>query len=200
MKTLVILLFLSLSFLSTSAQEYPNNPEDISPLLIGETVPNSPLESPSGEKTTLNEIVSRKPTVLVFFRGGWCPFCNAHLLELRKVLTTINDLDYQLVAISPDSFKNLTKLVEKQDLNYYLYSDIEQKAMLDFGIAYKAPEKYVSTIKKYSEGRNVTLLPVPAVFILNTDGTIQFEYINPDHTTRIKGNELVAQLKILKNS
>ncbi|TNE71271.1 AhpC/TSA family protein [bacterium] len=200
MKTL-LLSFLTLFLFVQGSQaqtSFPANPEDISPLLVGEKLPNAPVFTPTGEKKMLANIMAEKPTVVVFFRGGWCPYCNAQLLDLRKSLDSIVELGFQLVAISPDSFEKTGENLSKNNLNFTLLSDLTREAMIKAGIAYQAPEGYKSTITKYSEGKNVDLLPVPSVFVVDTDGMIQFEYVNPDFKTRISKSLLISALKGIK--
>lgn len=200
MKTKQIILLLGL-FIPTliNAQQLPEKAEDISPLLNGETVPNAMLTSPDGKKFQLKEIVGQKPTVLLFYRGGWCPFCNAHLLEIQGVQNQVVNLGYQIIAISPDSPQNLIATDEKQDLAYSLYSDAEGKLIKAMGLAFKAPERYSGMLLEKSGGLNPGFLPVPAVFVLDTSGKILFEYINPDYKTRLKADMLMAVLKSIQN-
>ncbi len=40
------------------------------------------------------------------------------------------------------------------------------------------------------------LLPVPAVFLVNTDGIIQFQYVNPNYTVRLKKEVILAAAKV----
>ncbi len=46
-------------------------PGGVHPLLIGATVPSVTLANSEGEAIELGEVLSRKPTVVVFYRGGW---------------------------------------------------------------------------------------------------------------------------------
>jgi len=133
-----------------------------------------------------------------FYRGGWCPYCNIHLSEIQEVESEILKLGYQIVAISPDSYKNLDISGEKNKLNYSLYSDGEEKLSKVIGIAFKAPEKYDCMLYDSSGGINEVFLPVPSVFVIGTDGEILFEYINPDYKTRLSADFLVTVLKNLK--
>ncbi len=180
------------------SQTIPALATDISPLLVGETAPDLKLKNIEGTEESLKEILGRKPTVLIFYRGGWCPYCNVHLAELQGIEKDILDMGYQVVGISPDSPANLKASVEKNVLSYGLLSDSDMGVAKAFGLAFQAPEKYKEMLAGASGGGNGTgLLPVPAVFVFNTDGQIQFEYINPNYNTRIKGNMLMAVLKSL---
>ncbi len=177
--------------------QLPDKAEDISPLLYGETLPDAKLTSPEGKSFSLNELMAQKPTILLFYRGGWCPYCNAHLVEIQKVDKDIIGLGYQILAISPDSPENLKQTSEKDKLNYSLYSDANGKLIKSIGIAFKAPEKYAGMLNKSSGGLNEGFLPVPSVFVVDKTGKILFEYINPDYKTRISSSLLFAVVKSL---
>lgn len=193
MKTHYFILLLLIS-VSTFAQ-VAETPEEISPLLIGEKVPDTEVTSSDNTRTSLSDIVKKKPTLLLFYRGGWCPFCNAHLAEIGEVTAQINEMGYQIVAISPDSPEKLKESQAKQELEYQLFSDADGSLTRGMGLAFKAPEKYGSMLIDFSDGGNTGFLPVPALFLLDTEGTILFEYINPDYKQRIEAPLLLDVLK-----
>ncbi|PKP51386.1 MAG: antioxidant AhpC [Bacteroidetes bacterium HGW-Bacteroidetes-1] len=195
--TWLILLQIALATFSLTAQ-IANKAEDISPLLIGESIPDAGLKAPDGSEHRVLNILSKKPTVILFYRGGWCPFCNAHLSEIQGVQGEVIKLGYQIVAISPDSPENLQITDEKDKLDYSLYSDGDGKFIQSIGLAFKAPEKYAGMLIEKSNGMNEGFLPVPSVFIVDTTGKILFEYINPDYKTRLSAGLLMAVLKELK--
>ena len=62
--------------------EVPDSAEETRPIAAGEAVPALKLETVDGETFDLNEAIAKKPTVLIFYRGGWCPFCNRHLADV----------------------------------------------------------------------------------------------------------------------
>lgn len=195
---ILTLLCFGFTALSVSAQ-VAEKAEDISPLLIGETIPNAQLKSPDGSINNVLNIIREKPTVLLFYRGGWCPFCNLHLSEIQGVQSEVIKLGYQIAAISPDSPENLQVTDEKQKLDYRLFSDADGAFIKAMGIAFKAPGKYAGMLNKSSGGQNEGFLPVPSVFVVDTSGKILFEYINPDYKIRLSAGLLLAVLKELKN-
>ena len=197
MKHLTLMLSgLVLMVYSISAQ-IPERAEDISPLLIGETIPDVVLKAPDAIDHSISDILSEKPAVILFYRGGWCPYCNVHLAEIQGSESEIIKLGYQIVAISPDSPENLQLTDEKNKLQYSLYSDSDGSLMKAMGIAFKAPERSIDKLKKYSNGLNEGFLPVPSVFVVDTSGIIEFEYINPNYRTRLGADFLLAVLKEL---
>ncbi len=194
-----ILFVVTFAFMATLAQsQLPLLPQDISPLLNGETVPDATLSGADGTNYQLHSLVKEKPTVLLFYRGGWCPYCNRHLSEIQGVEGEVGQLGYQIVAISPDSPENLKTTHDEKGVKYRLFSDANGDLIRSMGIAFKAPGKYLDMLNKKSGGYNQDgFLPVPAVFVVDEKGTILFEYINPDYKTRLSGGLLLAVLKEL---
>lgn len=197
-KTIIIFLLTGFASLTVLGQ-LPEKAEDISPLLIGEKIPAVTLVSADGIKQNLTDLISSKPTVLLIYRGGWCPYCNAHLSDIQKAESDILGLGYQIFAISPDSPEILKQSGEKQNLQYSLYSDADGKLIKALGIAFRAPERYSGKLDKSSGGFNEGFLPVPSLFVADTSGKILFEYVNPDYKTRIGSELLIAVLKELNN-
>ena len=194
----LILVLFYFSLMSKSNAQVPDNAADICPLLIGETLPKASLQDVDGELVNLSSILKSKPTVLVFYRGGWCPYCNLQLSGLVTIEKEIVDLGYQIVAISPDDYKNLKTTEENKQLNYALYSDMDGKFIQDIGIAFSTPilmRAYITTKKQ--KGKTSDVLPVPSVMVVNTDGVILFEYINPNYKERISSEMLLAVLNTL---
>ena len=142
-----------------------------------------------------------QPLVLIFYRGGWCPYCNVHLGQLQEIDPQLRAMGYRIVAVSPDRPEELAKSAEKEGLNYILLSDSKMAAAKAFGLAFTVDGP---TLAKYTEygidletasGEKHHMLPVPAVFLIGTDGVIDFVYANPDYKTRIDPEVLLTQAK-----
>lgn len=191
MKKIVTLLLLSLTI--NSFAQIADAPENISPLLIGEKIPNIVLHDSDGVEVATNKIFNKK-TVLVVYRGGWCPYCNSQLADMQEIENQIIELGYQVVAVSPDAPSFLKQTEDKKELKYQLYSDSEGEFAQALGIAFKR-EKV--KLDKYSEGKNPGFLPVPTVYVINENKEIEFLYINPNYSKRLEGNVLLAVLKSL---
>ena len=184
---------------SVSAQVL-ENAEDICPLLIGETIPKATLQDSEGKQVELSKLLGNKPTVLVFYRGGWCPYCSVQLSGLVKIEKEILDLGYQMIAISPDDYRNLQTTESKESINYTLLSDPDAKFIQQMGIGFKTPlmlKGFIAT--KGQKGETSEIMPVPTVMIVNEKGKILFEYLNPNYKERISGEMLLAVLKTIKS-
>jgi peroxiredoxin len=193
------LLLITLLFIGCSNQQaIPLVAEDISPILIGETLPNANFQNAEGSSVQLKAILEEKPTILVFYRGGWCPYCNVQLSGLVEIEEDILELGYQIVAISPDDYKNLQSTIENNSTKYKLLSDPNGEFIQEIGIAFKTS----SSLKEYiigkgQKGKTSSVMPAPTVMIVDKKGVIKFEYINPNYKERIGGDMLLSVLKTL---
>ncbi|MCK0109345.1 AhpC/TSA family protein [Flavobacteriaceae bacterium S0825] len=192
----LLLLFLFVSAIGNA--QLPQNAEDISPLLIGETLPEATLLDENGKSINLNAEIAKKKTVLVFYRGGWCPYCNMQLSSLAATEKEILELGYQIIAVSPDDYRNLKPSVEKNKTSYKLYSDADGSFIKNIGIGFTPSEGTTSYIAKKTTGKTTDVLPVPTVLVLNTKGEILFEYISPNYKQRISPELLLAVLQNVK--
>lgn len=191
-------LSVMLLFVAGSYAQLAEKAEDIAPLLVGETIPQDIIANMNSGEKDLATLIAEKPSVILFYRGGWCPYCNRHLAAVGQAEKDILDLGYQVIAVSPDDENGLKAAAKKNKLNYALFSDSDGNLAKAMGIAFKAPERYKNMLRKSSGGKNAGFLPVPAVFIVNKEGVIVFEYIAPNFKERISAELLTAALKSLK--
>jgi len=167
---------------------------DVVPLDKGATVPKLTLKAVDGKSYDLNTSVAKKPTVLIFYRGGWCPFCNQQMSGLEGIVKDLTDAGYQLLAISPDKPEELAKSTAKLTLTYTLLSDSDAAAIQAFGLAFRAASAQFNLLEQYS-GEKHHALPVPAVYILGTDGTIKFVHFDPDFRKRMDPAKILEEAK-----
>jgi peroxiredoxin len=198
MKKLLFIFLVTVTTVANAQNAVPKSATDIAPLLIGEKIPEIILKSSENTDVQLADLLKKKKSVLVFYRGGWCPYCNMHLQALAEAEKQILEQGFQIIAISPDAPANLKITAEKDKAKYTLLSDSKGELIKAIGIAFEAPENYKSVINVHSNGVNTNFLPVPSVFVVNTENEILFEYISPDFKHRISPELLVSVLKSLK--
>ncbi len=174
----------------------------VCPLKVGMTVPKVGVTSLDGSKIDLSFEIAKKPTVLVFYRGGWCPYCNTQLRGLREIESKLYDLGYQLLAVCADKPEKLKETLGKDSLRYTLLSDGPMTAAAAFGLAFKVDD---ITLKKYqgvgidlegASGETHHVLPVPAVYLFGTDGIVRFSYVNPNYKIRLNPSLLLAAAEV----
>ncbi len=196
-----LVLFIS----STSfSQSVPDSPTEVSPILVNSTIPDVSVRSIEDEKLSLRTVVAEKPTVLIFYRGGWCPYCSRHMAELQQIEEQIVEMGYQILAVSVDRPEVLKETLSDIELSYTLLSDSPADVMKAFGIAYRVDDKTVERYKSIgidfekNTGYDHHILPAPAVFIIDQEGIVKFQYVNPDYKQRINGDVLLVAAKAYK--
>jgi peroxiredoxin len=178
--------------LIAAAAEPADRPENVRPLLIGARVPEAvTVQTEQGRATTLQEVMGGRPALLIFHRGGWCPYCDLQLSELRLIETDVKALGYQIIAITPDAPATLRRLA-KTAIGYTLLSDRSASLIKAFGIAFDVDAaKLAASLSRAP----VRVLPVPSVFILDGTGTVRFQYVNPDYRVLVSKDLLLAAAK-----
>ena len=142
-----------------------------------------------------------QPLVLIFYRGGWCPYCNVHLGQLQEIDPQLRELGYRIVAVSPDRQEKMAESLDKTKMTYTLLSDSSMAAAKAFGLAFEVDAEMLKKLDSYNidiedaSGEQHHMLPVPAVFLVGTDGVIDFVYANPDYKIRIDPEVLLAEAK-----
>lgn len=199
------LLFILLCFISAQpvfAQQAASSADEVTPLLIGATIPDVTVKNIDGETVNLRQLVAKQPTILVFYRGGWCPYCNLHLSELNEIEDELYEIGYQVLAVSPDRPEKLRATLTNSELGYTLLSDSPMTLTKAMGIAFKVDSETVKNYKTMGmdlegdSGYDHHLLPAPAVYILNTDGIVRYNYINPNYKERISGEVLLTAARV----
>ena len=123
---------------------------ELRPLMIGQPIPDTELKTAAGKAFDLQAAVQEQPVVLIFYRGGWCPFCNAHLGQLQEAAPQLRELGYQIIGISPDRPEELQKSLEKGSLSYTLLSDSSMAAAKAFGIAFEVDAPMLKKLASYN--------------------------------------------------
>lgn len=166
------------------------------PLEVGARAPDFTATHADGTRFKFSADHLRQPYVLIFYRGGWCPYCNLQLADLHLVEPKLRAAGYAVIFLSTDRPALLYSSLKNPDINYTLLSDPELKAAQAFHIAFHLDdEKYAEQLKygvdlEKTTGTKAHALPVPSVFIVDTSGTIRFVYSNPDFRIRLSAQEL----------
>jgi len=181
------------------------NAADIQPLGAGDKAPFFSVETVNNRPFKFDPRTLKRPVVLITFRGGWCPYCNLQLSELRTVIPQIRAMGVDVLFLSGDRAERLYDSLNNETrasidaLDYTILSDADAQAALALGIAFKASDNVLSKRRNAAgdEFRGSSMarhgvLPVPAVFAIDTSGIITFAYANPDYRVRLSGDELIA--------
>ena len=173
-------------------------------LKLGKKVPNFSLKNALGQTVELNSLLAETPVVISFYRGGWCPYCNMELRGLQNYLPQITELGAKLIAISPETPDNSLSTTEKNELTFEVLSDVGNQVAKEFGLVYQLPEELRPIYQNFGidlpayNGDKSFELPIPATYVITSDGTVIHSFIDPDYTKRLDPEEIINALKKAK--
>ncbi|MEZ7497976.1 peroxiredoxin-like family protein [Flavobacterium sp. Arc3] len=173
-------------------------------LKVGQKAIDFELPNQEGESVSLKKLISQGPVVITFYRGDWCPYCNLQLRALQARLEEIQTLGATLVAISPQVPDGSLTKTEISEMNFTVLSDQNAKVASQYGVAWEVPEFLLDhmrvdrnlDLEKINNG-NSSVLPIPATFIIGTNGIITWNYVNVDYRTRSEPEDIIEALKNL---
>ena len=193
-KALSTLLF-TLLLLWATAQEKPEG------LFINSKAYDFKAKDQNGNEVNLKDMRKKSPVVIVFYRGNWCPYCNKELRRLQDSLSLITAKGGQVVAITPEQKEGVDSIIAKTGATFPIISDADMKISTNYGVAYKVDDRTVGRYKNAgidllkANGQKQASLPVPAVYIINSDGAVTFRYFNEDYRKRVWVKEILEALK-----
>jgi peroxiredoxin len=174
-------------------------PTDV--IKVGDTLETFTLDDATGKPVTLESLVETGPAVIVFYRGGWCPYCNLALRAYqREVLPELSGAGGRLVAISPQTPDQSLSTAEKAQLEFTVLSDPGSRVASRIGIAFQEEDEVLEAQRKLGlDLRQVNAegsinLPRPTVLIVDTDRTVRFVDVQPDFTARTEVADILAAL------
>lgn len=173
-------------------------------LKVGEKAPAFNLTNQNGEVISSDDLLSKGMIVLTFYRGVWCPYCNADLANLKKYVPEIEETGATLIGISPELPQYLKKIIAMQKLNFDILHDEKNVVAEQFGLKFSYPEDLKELYRdkfninlEVQQGNDEWALPMPARFIIDSTGTIRYAESEPDYRNRPNPDELMKVLKSL---
>jgi len=212
--TLTATLALSLIYSSAIRSGHADVPiaataEQIQPLQAGDPAPRFIVETVDSEPFDFDPDNLERPALVLAFRGGWCPYCNMYLSEMRHVIPEIRDMGIDVLFLSGDRPELLYESLETQaqediaGLDYTILSDADAQAAIAFGIAFRASDRATDYVKNKGDGYTASsmerhgVLPVPAVFAIGKDGLITYTFVNADYKVRLPADELRSAARMI---
>jgi peroxiredoxin len=167
----------------------------------GSQAPHFELMGQNGIITSSQKLLNLGPIVICFFRGRWCPFCVTQLEAMNRVFPHISAGGASLLAISPQTVHQNYLMADQHKLSFPLLSDPGNRVAREFGLAYQVLSEQQVLYRRsfvnlsFINGDESWELPIPASFVLDKQGIVQFASANPDYTERPEPEELIRFLR-----
>jgi peroxiredoxin len=176
-------------------------------LKAGDRAPEFTLKDAEGREVASRDLLAKGALVVTFYRGVWCPYCNLDLQALQAALSALTEHGAQLVAISPQTSSYSRKSQHNNAITFPILSDPGNEVAARFGLRFRLPEYliglYRDTFKNdlsRTNGDSSWTLPMPARYVIGTDGVIAYAEVNPDYTQRPDPQELLPVLAAVKSA
>jgi peroxiredoxin len=167
----------------------------------GDPMPTFMLPDETGRLVSLNTLLRKGPVAVTFHRGHWCPYCRINTSALAEAQDQIAADGGQLVAITPDTQKFTIEWKSESDAHFPILTDIDNGYALSLNLIFWVGEEMKSMIADAgfkvaeSQGNESWFMPVPATFVIGTDGTVKARYVDPDYRKRMAIDELIESLR-----
>jgi peroxiredoxin len=167
----------------------------------GSRLPDAKLLDVAGQPTTLAAALGGKPGVIVFYRGGWCPYCNIALRTYQAELVPILAArGISLVAVSPQTPDGSLSTKEAKELTFTVLSDPGNQLARQLGIltapsdGARAAQLQLGLDLTQVNADGTTGLPMPTVIIADAAGTIRWIDAHRDYTTRTETAQILQAI------
>ncbi|MBA4047545.1 MAG: alkyl hydroperoxide reductase [Sphingomonas sp.] len=173
-------------------------------LKAGDRAPDFSLPDADGRMVRATDLLASGPIALTFYRGVWCPYCNLDLQALEEAANAIRATGAQLIAITPQQAASSRKAIRDNSLTFPVLSDAGNQVADAFGLRFRLQDELSALYASFgvdlpgSNGDDSQTLPMPARYVIGTDGKIAYAEVNPDYTRRPEPGEMIAVLESLR--
>jgi peroxiredoxin len=175
-------------------------------LRVGDTAPDFLLPDAHGRLHSSERLRGEGPLVVSFYRGGWCPFCNAELRALQAVKAEFDSLKAHLVVLSPET-RDLPRQLKRQlNLDLTMLADVDHGVAVSYGVLFRVPDKTKAHYAGqgydfgHRHGSTEWMLPIPATFVIDQDGIVRGTFVEPDFTIRQDPSDILDNVRQLTGS
>jgi len=194
MKKISAVIFSFFIVLFAKAQDKPEG------LFINSKAADFKGTDQNGNLISLKELRKKGPVVVLFYRGNWCPYCNRELKRLNDSLQLLTGKGARLIAITPEGKEGIDSTIAKTGAAFSIISDEGMKIANDYKVSFAVDDRTVGRYKNAGidllklNNQKQAMLPVPAVYIINRDGTVTFRYFDENYRKRVSVKEILGAL------
>jgi len=167
----------------------------------GDKMPDFVLPDERGQLVSLEQLLKKGPVAVTFHRGHWCPYCRINTRTLAEAHERIAAVGGQVAAIMPDREHFTAELKAVSEAPFPILTDIDNGYALSLNLAFWVGAEMQKLMigagwdVALSQGSDTWLLPIPATFVVGTDGEVKARFVDPDYRKRMTIEDLLAALK-----
>ncbi len=167
----------------------------------GETMPSFVMPDENGRLVSLESLFEKGPVAIAFNRGHWCPYCRLNTTALAEAQEKIAAAGAQIVAILPDRQKFTSVLKSDSAAPFPILTDMDNGYAMSLNLVMWVGEEMQGLMPKAGvdlplyQGNGSWMLPIPATFVVGTDGIITTRHVDPDYRKRMEIDALLVALQ-----
>jgi peroxiredoxin len=106
----------------------------------GDAFPELEFAVPGGGTLRVPETFEGHFGVMLFYRGSWCPYCNAQLRAFQRAGDALAEVDARVAAVSVDDEETTAALIAKHNLTFPVGFGADAKAIAESIGAFVNPD------------------------------------------------------------
>jgi peroxiredoxin len=167
----------------------------------GDPMPPFLLPDETGRLVSLASLLEKGPLVVSFNRGHWCPYCRLNVDALARAEPEIAALGAQVVAISPETSAWAAELKTDAKAPFHVLSDLDGGYALELNLLFWLGDEMRQGMSEAGidlvrfQDNDTWMLPIPATFIVDSDGRVLARFIDPDYRRRMEVEDLIEALR-----
>ena len=190
------------TFASVEAQLLASDAGQMAPR-EGAVASDFSLLEANGSPWRLYSLLDEGPVVLVFYRGGWCPFCTISLRALQREMPRLRGLRARVLGISPELPVHMRATADRNGLDFPLLHDANNAVAGEWHLTHELRADVQPIYTRFGHdipGVNGTgnwRLPFPAGFVIAPDRRIVLAKVDPRVYVRMEPADAVAAVASL---
>ena len=167
---------------------------------VGQRAPDVTVKDAEGRDVELNDLIADGPVLLVFYRGGWCPFCNFQIRELTTAYPEYRRRGVTPVAISVDRTEETARTRATYTIPFPVLSDSDLAAHRAYRVVHHADDAEVERLRGFgmdierASGRDHHVIAIPSLFVIDKDGVVRWAHADPNYRTRPSTGQVLAAI------
>lgn len=168
-------------------------------LQVGQRAPDFSLPSAKGGQLRLAELRARGPVVLLWYRGGWCPYCNLTLQAYGERAADFRALGATVLALSAEKPDRALTTAERLKLPFEVGVDADDAVAKAYGVLFPVQpwlwglyRAALGVDAYYAHGR--AELPLAATYLIDRQGQVAWAFLSADYRERAEPEAVLGAL------
>ena len=171
---------------------------------VGSKVPDAKARDLEGKEVSLASIYAKGPVLLLFYRGGWCPYCNSEIHSMATAYPEYQKRGVTPVAVSVDLPENSSKTKASWSIPFPVLSDNDAATLDAFHVSRVVEGKELGMLKGYgidlesASGKAHHKIAIPSIFLIDRGGVVRWAHSDPEYKVRPSTAQLLAAIDAAK--